>query len=153
MKKSKQKNLLDVLLMGAAVLFGALTLILMVAPGLVIKFGLTAEWTVYELLNYGDTLRVGLLIALILAILFVVCALLLLLLRLLNKSLKAEGLVALCACAMEVVAGVLLFLAKPLVGEGSNGYASLGVGAVLAGIFAIIGACALGVCVIKKLVK
>ena len=141
--------------MSTAALFGALTLILMVAPGVVIDWGILGDekLSVYELLNYGDTLRVGLLIALIFAILFVVFAVVLLLLNLLNKKFKAEGLVALCACVLEVVAAIMFFLAKPLAGLDGLDNASLGVGAVLAGIFAIIGACALGVCVIKKLVK
>ncbi|MBR4124164.1 MAG: hypothetical protein IKR12_01190 [Clostridia bacterium] len=153
MKKSKQKNMLDVLLIGLAVLFGALTLIMMATPGLIIKFGLTAEWTVYELLNYGDTTRLGILLALIFAICFVVCAVLLILLKLLGKNLKAEGLVAVCAAGLEIAAAVLFFLAKPLVGEGNNAYASLGIGAILAGVFAILGACALVASTVKKLVK
>ena len=152
-KKSKQKNLLDIILMGAAILFGALTLILMAAPGLVIKFGLTVEYTVYDLLNYGDELKFGVLLALIFAILFIVCVAALILLKILGKQLKAEGVVALCAAGIEIVAGVFFFLVKPLVGEGNNAYASLGVGAVLAGVFAILGACSLGFCVIKKLIK
>ena len=154
MKKSKQKNLLDIILMSAAVLFGALTLIIMVAPGIIYNLGLgTYEPSVYNLLNYGDTLRAGLLIALIFAIVFVVCVLGLVLVKLLGKSFKAEGLVALCAAALEIVAGVLFFFTKSLIEENGNSLVSLGVGAILAGIFAILGACALGVCVIKKLVK
>ena len=35
MKKSKSKSLLDVCLLGAAVLFGALTMLLMIAPGII----------------------------------------------------------------------------------------------------------------------
>lgn len=153
MKKSKQKNVLNILLMGLAVLFGALTLIFMATPGLIIKFGLTAEWTVYDLLSYGDTTRFGVVLALIFAICFVVCAVLLVLLKLLGKNLKAEGLVAVCASLLEIAAGVLFFLVKPLVGEGNNAYASLGIGAILAGVFAILGACALVASTIKKLVK
>lgn len=155
MKKSKQKNLLDVLLMGAAALFGALTLIIMVAPGILYDLGLlgTAKYSVYDLLNYGDTLRVGILLALIFAILFVVCVLLLLVLKLLGKKLKAEGLISLCAAGLEIAAGILFFFSKSLAGESGNGLVSLGVGAVLAGIFAIIAACSLGICIIKKLVK
>lgn len=153
MKKSKKNNMLDIILMGSAVLFGALTLIIMVAPGLIIKFGLTAEWTVYDLLSYGDTTRIGVVLALIFAIVFVVCVLGLVLVKLLGKSFKAEGLVALCAAGLAIAAGVLFFLVKPLVGEGNNAYASLGIGAILAGIFAILSACLLGFCAIKKLVK
>ena len=154
MKKAKQKNLLDYILLGSSALFGILTLVIMVAPGIIIDLGLvTTKYNVYELLNYADEARVGLIFALIFSIILLVATLLLLLLKLLNKKFKLELIVALCASALALVAGILFFCTKPLIGEANSSVVSLGIGAILAGIFALISAITLGFYAVKKLIK
>jgi len=147
MKKSKSKSLLDVCLLGAAVLFGALTMLLMIAPGIInkINIGLSIEEriSVYSLINYADELKFGVLLAVIFAACLLVSALLSLVLKLMDKKTKADALIAFCAGILGVIAGVLLFMTKSLVGLADSGITSLGIGAILGGVFAIIGGLAL----------
>lgn len=151
-KKSKKNNLLDVCLLGGATLFGVLTLLLMIAPG---AKGTVIEWqlNVYELINYLDKTRVGVLLAVIFAACLLAFALLLVVLKLLGKKTKFDLVVAFCGALLGIVAAVLLFMTKNLIGEGNNGYVALGVGAVLAAIFAIISACSLCLYAVLKLKK
>ena len=144
MKKSKSKSLLDVCLLGAAVLFGALTMLLMIAPGIINDFVLAEERiSVYGLINYADELKFGVLLAVIFAACLLVSALLSLVLKLMGKKTKADALIAFCAGILGVIAGVLLFMTKSLVGLADSGVTSLGIGAILGGVFAIIGGLAL----------
>ena len=144
MKKSKSKSLLDVCLLGAAVLFGALTMLLMIAPGIINDFVLAEERiSVYGLINYADELKFGVLLAVIFAACLLVSALLSLVLKLMGKKTKADALIAFCAGILGVIAGVLLFMTKSLVGLADSGITSLGIGAILGGVFAIIGGLAL----------
>lgn len=139
MKKSKKKSILDICLLGSAMLFGALTLIMMVTPGIINDLALVeTKYSVYELLNYGDELRVGLLLAMIFAIITIVTALLLLVLRLMNKKTKLDTLCALIAGLLGVVGGILFFLTKSLVGLADSSITTLGIGAILSGVFAIL---------------
>ena len=149
-KKSKQKNLLNVCLIGSGVVFGVLTLLLMLAPGIITKISLLeARFSVYELLNYADEFRIGVLLILIFAIVLLAAALLLAVLKLLNKKSKYEKLIAFCAAVLGIVAGVLLFLVKSLVGLANSSITSLGIGAILAGVFAIVAALSLGLYAVK----
>ena len=144
MKKSKSKSLLDVCLLGAAVLFGALTMLLMIAPGIINDFVLAEERiSVYGLINYADELKFGVLLAVIFAACLLVSALLSLVLKLMGKKTKADALIAFCAGILGVIAGVLLFMTKSLVGLADSGITSLGIGSILGGVFAIIGGLAL----------
>ena len=144
MKKSKSKSLLDVCLLGAAVLFGAMTMLLMIAPGIINDFVLAEERiSVYGLINYADELKFGVLLAVIFAACLLVSALLSLVLKLMGKKTKADALIAFCAGILGVIAGVLLFMTKSLVGLADSGITSLGIGAILGGVFAIIGGLAL----------
>lgn len=144
MKKSKSKSLLDVCLLGAAVLFGALTMLLMIAPGIINDIILAEERiSVYSLINYADELKFGVLLAVIFAACLLVSALLSLVLKLMGKKTKADALIAFCAGILGVIAGILLFMTKSLVGLADSGITSLGIGAILGGIFAIIGGLAL----------
>ena len=144
MKKSKSKNLLDVCLLGAAVLFGALTMLLMIAPGIINDLALIeTKYNVYELVNYADETRIGVLIAIIFAACLLISALLSLILKLMGKKTKADALIAFCAGILGVIAGILLFMTKSLVGLADSGVTSLGIGAILGGVFAIIGGLAL----------
>ena len=138
MKKSKKKSILDICLLGSAMLFGALTLIMMVTPGIINSLLIETKYSVYELLNYGDELRVGLLLAMIFAIITIVTALLLLVLRLMNKKTKLDTLCALIAGLLGVVGGILFFLTKSLVGLADSSITTLGIGAILSGVFAIL---------------
>lgn len=144
MKKSKSKSLLDVCLLGAAVLFGALTMLLMIAPGIINDIILAEERiSVYGLINYADELKFGVLLAVIFAACLLVSALLSLVLKLMGKKTKADALIAFCAGILGVIAGILLFMTKSLVGLADSGITSLGIGAILGGVFAIIGGLAL----------
>ena len=144
MKKSKSKSLLDVCLLGAAVLFGALTMLLMIAPGIINDIILAEERiSVYSLINYADELKFGVLLAVIFAACLLVSALLSLVLKLMDKKTKADALIAFCAGILGVIAGVLLFMTKSLIGLADSGITSLGIGAILGGVFAIIGGLAL----------
>ena len=144
MKKAKSKSLLDVCLLGAAVLFGALTMLLMIAPGIINDIILAEERiSVYSLINYADELKFGVLLAVIFAACLLVSALLSLVLKLMGKKTKADALIAFCAGILGVIAGVLLFMTKSLVGLADSGITSLGIGAILGGVFAIIGGLAL----------
>ena len=153
-KKSKQNGMLDLCLLGAGSLFGLLTLLMMIAPAFVMNWGLgvVEKYNFYQLINFDDQFRVGIFFGVIFAALLLVAALLLLVLKLLSKKTKLDLLVALCAAVLGLIAGVLMFCMKPLVGV-ANTSVELGVGAILGGIFSIVAAVALGFYAVKKLLK
>ena len=133
------KKYLDLILVGVGAFCSALILILMSAPGISASvFGATVTESLYGLLDDG----VGLIFAMIFVILALVAALCLIALKLLNKKLGYEALIGLCAAVLSLVAGILYFCTKPIVGAGSG--INLGVGAIFCGIFGLIGAGAFG---------
>ncbi|HBF86403.1 MAG TPA: hypothetical protein DDW54_01845 [Clostridiales bacterium] len=148
------KKYADYLFLGAAVLFSALTLLLMLAPGITATvFGTKAHWSVYELFSYGDKARAGLIIAFILALLALLAGIGLIVVKLLNVKFGYGAIVALCAAVIALVAGILFFCTKSLVGEGGNSVISTGAGAILSGIFSLLTAGALGCYGAFKLLK
>ena len=152
MKKSKSKSLMDMCLLCGAILFGALALILMVAPGIVIDLSLLGEakYSVYELINYDDELRIGVLLAVIFAVCLLVSALVSLVVKLMNKKCNISHIIAFCASVLAIIAGVMLFMSKSLVGLADSTITTLGIGAILAGIFEILaGASLIGYAIVK----
>lgn len=153
-KKSKQNNSLDICLICSSILFGVLSLLLMLAPAIVTKVSfLEVKYNVYELLKYDNEFRAGILFALVFAVVLLCMALLLAILKLLDKKSKLESPIGFCGALLGLVAGILLFFTKSLVGLANSGITTLGIGAVLAGIFAIIAALSLGFYTARKLAK
>ena len=146
------KKYLDEILLGCAAFFAALILILMNAPGLTASgFGITVTASVYDLVgngNGGDP-TVGLVFAVIFVVLALVAAVALLVLKLLKVKFGFDGIVALVAAVLMLVAGILYFSTKGLVGSS----ASLGAGAVLCAIFSLIEAGVFGFYGVLKLNK
>ncbi len=145
------KKFLDEILLGCAAFFAVLTLILMNAPGLTASaFGLTAKSSVYDLLSVNGDATVGLIFALIFVILVLVASACLLVLKLLKIKFDFAGIAAFAAAVLSLVAGILYFSTKGLVGASG---ASLGVGAVFCAIFSLINAGVLGFYGFTKLQK
>lgn len=144
------KKYLEEILLGCAAFLSALTLILMNAPGLTASgLGLTFQASVYYLVgNNGDT-TVGLVFAVIFVVLALVAAVCLLVLKLIKFKFGYAGIVALAVAALSLIAGILYFCTKGLVGSS----ASLGAGAVLCGIFSLLSAGVLGFYGVTKLKK
>ena len=144
------KKYLEEILLGCAAFLSALTLILMNAPGLTASgFGVTVTASVYDLVgNNGDT-TVGLVFAVIFVVLALVAAVCLLVLKLIKFKFGYAGIVALAVAALSLIAGILYFCTKGLVGSS----ASLGAGAVLCGIFSLLSAGVLGFYGVTKLKK
>ena len=130
------KKYLDVIALGGSVLLNALLFAFMGLPGLVADTFLgKAKASVYSAIgNFGgDGVCGGLLVALILVILALCAGLFLCALIFLNKKFGPAMLVALGAGLLLVVSGFLYFCTSSFFG-----YGSLGAGAVLSGIFAIL---------------
>ena len=142
------KKYLDEILLGCAAFFAALTLILMNAPGLTASgWGITVTASVYDLVgNNGDT-TVGLVFAVIFVVLCLVAAACLLVLKLIKFKFSLSGIVALAAAVLSLIAGILYFCTKGLVGSS----ASLGAGAVFCGIFSLLNAGVFGFYGVTKL--
>ena len=137
------KKYLKQILLGLGVLFGALVLALMAAPGVIGNY-LGSTFSVYELLSFGDEARVGMIIALVLSVLALLDALLLLCLKLMNKKFAYGKICAFVGVLMAVATGVLLLLTVSLSGVEPSLY-SLGVGAILSAVFSFVCAvCLLG---------
>ncbi len=136
------KKYADYLFLGAAVLFSALTLILMVAPGVKGNI-LGSTLSVYELFSVNDKANVGIIFAFIFALLALLAGIGLIVVKLLNVKFGYGAIVALCAAVLALVAGIMFFCTKGLAGYGDNSYVSLGAGAVLSGVFSLLTACAL----------
>lgn len=146
------KKYLDEILLGCAAFFAALTLILMNAPGLTgsadfVIAKVTYNPSVYDLVgNNGDT-TVGLVFAVIFVVLCLVAAACLLVLKLIKFKFSLSGIVALAAAVLSLIAGILYFCTKGLVGSS----ASLGAGAVFCGIFSLLNAGVFGFYGVTKL--
>ena len=146
------KKYLEEILLGCAAFLSALTLILMNAPGLTASgFGITFQPSVYDLVgnNSSGDPTVGLVFAVIFVVLALVAAVCLLVLKLIKFKFGYAGIVALAVAALSLIAGILYFCTKGLVGSS----ASLGAGAVLCGIFSLLNAGVLGFYGVTKLKK
>lgn len=132
MKKVKNDLFLWVGTALSAVLF-----LLMLAPG--VK-GTLLDTTVscYELLNFGNSARVGLIIALILDITTLALSVCLSVVGLLKIKIKYEKIVGLVAAISAFVSAILHFLSKSLIG--ADEFINLGIGAIFCGIALIIAA-------------
>lgn len=136
MKKNKIGN---VLFLGIGAALSAILFLLMLAPG-VKETLLDTTASCYKLINFGDSARVGLIIALILDITTLALSVCLLMVNLLKTKIKYEKSVALIAAAAAIVSAVLHFLSKQLIGAGDSGIITLGVGAIFCGIVLIVAA-------------
>ena len=138
------KKHLDYIILGTSAFLSSLILILMTAPGLTMTLlGSKINASVYELINYQDTTRVGILLTLIFIILSLVISLTLIVLKILKVKLKIANIISLSGGILSLVSGILYFCSKSLVGEGSSQIISLGAGSILCGIFALLSAIAL----------
>ena len=132
MKKVKNDLFLWVGTALSAVLF-----LLMLAPGVKeTLFDTTASC--YELLNFGNSARVGLIIALILDISTLALSVCLSVVGLLKMKIKYEKIVGLVAAISAFVSAILHFLSKSLIG--ADEFINLGIGAIFCGIALIIAA-------------
>ena len=152
MKKSKDN--VSYLILGCGVLFSALVLIFMAITG--INYDVLigkAQFTVYELLSYGDKTRIGLVFALIFVIIALVAAIAILIIKLIKAKVAFCGWIALGAAVLSLVAGILFFSTKGLIGESGNDLVTVAAGAVLCGIFALLNAFVLGFYAVTELKK
>ncbi|MBQ9485215.1 MAG: hypothetical protein IJU83_00070 [Clostridia bacterium] len=139
------KKYLDVCLLGATVLFCALTFALMAAAGVTGSlWGYTSSISVYDAMSHGDS-TFGVILAFILMILTLLGAGFLLVVKLLNKKLGYEKFCGLVIAIIALVSGILYFLTNSFYGAGD-----LGAGAVFCGIFGLLEAAAMGVYTFKK---
>lgn len=151
MKKSK--NNLSFIVLGCGILLSALVLIFMTLAGIKGNY-LGSEVTVYKMLSFGDETRIGMVLAMVFVIVALVSAVLILALKLLNKKFKFGGWCALIAAVLALVAGILFFFGKSLIGlEGAADLYSLGIGSVLCGILAILNAFVMGFYAVTELKK
>ena len=58
----------------------------------------------------------------------------------LNKKSKFDLLATLCSAILALASGVMLLFCKSLIGLGDSSITYLGIGAILAGIFALVSA-------------
>ena len=103
--------------------------------------------------NLGDGTSVGMVFALIFAILGVIAPIALCALKVLKVKKVPYGIIAFACAAIALVAGILLFCSKSffLAGHDDVNGLTLGVGAVFAGIFGVLNACALGFFGVKNM--
>ena len=130
------KKYLDLLVLGGGLLFNALIFAFMAADGITGNvIGIKVSASVYSAIgNFGnDGVIGGLLVALIFVILAVLAGCFLVALIFMKQKFDYAMLVAFGAGLLLLVAGVLFFCTASFAGGGS-----LGVGAVLSGIFGII---------------
>lgn len=133
------KKYFDYLILICSVVFSVLVLLLMLAPGITATvIGTKVTRSVYELLNYGDTFRVGIFFTLLFTILLLIAAIGLLCIKILRIKFKSGKIVALCGALIALATGVLFFCTVPLIGEGGSSIVQLGAGSVFCGIFSIL---------------
>jgi len=158
------KKYLNYIILAASLVFGVLALALMAAPGVKIEGILdtykissfeimTGESSTYLVGNMSQETSVGMVFALIFAILGVIAPIALCALKALKVKKVPYGIIAFACAAVALVAGILLFCAKTFFLAGNNDFdgLTLGVGAVFAGIFGVLNACALGFFGVKNM--
>ena len=136
------KKHLDLIVLGCSALFSVVVLLMMLATGvsLTIPYVGTTTWSVYDLLNFGDTTRVGIVLALVFTILSLLAAIVLLCIKAFKVKCKFAWIVALIVALLALVSGILFFCAKSLVD--ANDF-DLGIGSIFCGIFSLLNAAAL----------
>ena len=150
----KKKSNLSYVVLGSGVLLSTLVLIFMTLTG--VNYDVLigkAQFSVYELLSYGDKTRIGMVFILIFVIIALVSAIAIIALNFLNVKFKFDGWFSLLAAVLSLVTGIMFFCVKGLIGESDNGLVSLGVGAVLCGIVSILNAFVLGFYAVTELKK
>ncbi|MBO4594560.1 MAG: hypothetical protein J5697_02520 [Clostridia bacterium] len=141
------KKHLDLIVLGCSALFSVVVLLMMLATGMkstVPVLG-SATWSVYDLMNFGDTTRVGIVLALVFTILSLLAAIVLLCVKAFKVKCKFAWIVALIVALLALVSGILFFCAKSLVVTDDYPLVTfnLGIGAVFCGIFSLLNAAAL----------
>lgn len=138
------KKYFNELLVGCSAVLSILVLLFMLAPGISSTIlGTKVTTSVYELISYNDTVRAGLLIALIFTILSLLGSACLGCMKFLKIKFDYAWLVAFVLALFSLVAGILFFCTRPIVGVDGSSTFHLGAGAVLSGIASILAACPL----------
>ena len=152
MKSSK--NNFGYLILGCGILLSALVLIFMTLTGIDYNVFIgKAQFSVYELLSYGDETRIGVVLAMAFVIAVLVFAVFIVALKLINVKFRFGGWLALLSAVVSLAAGVMFFCIKLLIGESDNSLVSLAIGAILCGIIAILNAFVLGAYAVMELKK
>ena len=157
----KKTSTISYLILLASFVFGVLALGLMAAPAVKITADLgilgtaVQTYTGFEVMidqNLGDGVSVGMVFALVMAILGVLAPICLCLIKVLKVKVPA-GIIAFFFAIVALIGGALLFCSKAffLAGHESGDGLTLGVGAIFAGIFSILNAGALGFYGVKNL--
>lgn len=150
----KTKNNLNYIILGCGILFSALVLIFMTMAGINYNVFIgKAEFSVYELLSYGDKTRIGVVLAMAFVIAALAAAIFIVAIKLISVKFKFGGWLALLAASVSLAAGIMFFCIKGLIGEGENSLVSLATGSILCGVFAILTAFALGIYAVTELKK
>ena len=142
------KKHLDLIVLGCSALFSVVVLLMMLATGIKMTdtvVGTATTWSVYDLMNFGDTTRVGIVLALVFTILSLLAAIVLLCVKAFKVKCKFAWIVALIVALLALVSGILFFCMKSLVGVNDSALLkySLGIGTVFCGIFSLLNAAAL----------
>ena len=155
------KKYLNYVILAASLVFGVLALALMAAPG--VKFSTTILGTTvvdtatgFEVMNgtnLADETSIGMVFALIFAILGVIAPICLCALKVLKLKKAPAGIIAFAFALIALASGALLFCTKTfyLAGHDSFDGLTLGVGAIFAGIFGVLNACALAFYGVKNM--
>ena len=152
MKKSK--NNLGYFVLGCGILISALVLIFMTFTGIEYNVFIgKAQYSVYELLSFGDKTRIGVVLAMAFVIAALAFAVFIIVLKLVNVKFRFGGWLALLAAVLSLAAGIMFFCIKGLIGESDNGLVSLAIGGILCGILAILNAFVLGFYAVLELKK
>ena len=152
------KKYLDLILLGVAAFFSLLVFVWMALPALVGDYGFLGSGTVngYRVIENAGGVGVAF-IFMIIVFLVAACLCTLALLKFLGKSkfeLPFAHFIALGAAVLALVAMILFFLVEPMYLDGETSeYVSLGAGAVLCAISALLSAAGLGVFGALKLLK
>ena len=139
---------MDLVVLGCSALFSVVVLLMMLATGVKATdtvLGSATTWSVYNLMNFGDTTRVGIVLALVFTILSLIAAIVLLCVKAFKVKCKFAWIVALIVALLALVSGILFFGAKSLIGVNDSALLKygLGIGSVFCGIFSLLNAAAL----------
>ena len=162
-KEKKMKKYFDYILLCLSIVFGTFILVSMSATGVnatdTTGLGMIKDsFSVYALITHNDTMVAGLVLALIFSIIALVIPACLLICKLLKVNVqvfvKIDMLLSFVGGILSLIASILFFCTKSLIGGDTILIKySLGIGAILCGIFALLTTASLIVYSIKRIIK
>ena len=144
--ENEMKKSLEYFLLGLSTFIGFVVLVFMITPGISIEFtpmpsyGFEPDvlyYSIYDLIMYHDTLKFGVFLAFVFALVSTIFFLYLLIVKLLDKDFYYENIACYISAGMLLVAGILFLFLKAIVGEATTEIINTGIGSRLCGILAI----------------